>query len=209
MQQQHNATPSNEKHFHTDFSELARQLQGSESTPVVCVCHLTSCRDVLECQDAVTRYLLLQEQLPNTASCSCAMSQMQVLLLLHRVILKQPQIWPTSVDSDLIKQCRVNWWGQGKVVCSSYAGGEASSHLHQLERIMHQTTSHELSPELALLFLLLPQLPTVSEGSTYRTKYFTFLVVHWFVICCKHLETSWCQTATTCYKVSFQVEPLS
>lgn len=113
---------------------------------------------------------------------------------------EQPQIWPTSVDSDLIKQGRVNLWGWGEAAGSSYSDGGASSRLHQLESIMQQKTSHGLSPERALLFLHLPQLLTVSKGSTYRTKYFTFLVVHWSAICSKHSETPQCQTATRCYE---------
>lgn len=103
IQQKQNETLSNEKHFHTDFNKQARLLQGSASMSVVCVCHLMLCRDVLECQDAVTKYLLLQEQLPNIASCCCAISQMQVPLLLHRVILSScrsdlPQWTVTSLN---------------------------------------------------------------------------------------------------------------
>lgn len=79
IQQKNNEILSNEMDFHTDFNKQARLLQGSANKSVVCVCHLTLCRDVLECQDALTRYLLLQEQLPNITSCCCAVSQMQVL----------------------------------------------------------------------------------------------------------------------------------
>lgn len=103
IQQKNNEILSNEMDFHTDFSKQARLLQGSANKSVVSVCHLTLCRDVLECQDALTRYLLLQEQLPNITSCCCAVSQMQVLSLLCRVILSScrsglPQWAVTSLN---------------------------------------------------------------------------------------------------------------
>jgi len=105
LQQHNNECPATER----TFTSTSITRPGSSKAVQVCWCMSPdTMQRCPEMPGAAMRYRLLQAQLSSAAPSCCAMFQIQILFLLHKVLLILAQIWPTSVDNNLNKQCRVN-----------------------------------------------------------------------------------------------------